>query len=109
MKTHTEKGYRIINASSELGNVAKCVLTHHERWDVKGYPLGLKGEEIPIISRIISIVDAYDVMTTDRVYKKAMTKEEAINELSRCSGTQFDSQITKTFIKYIKELSYVLR
>ncbi|RDY25578.1 diguanylate cyclase [Romboutsia weinsteinii] len=105
MKTHTEKGYRIINASSELGNVAKCVLTHHERWDGKGYPLGLKGEEIPIISRIISIVDAYDVMTTDRVYKKAMTKKEAIYELNRCSGTQFDPYITKNFIKYIRELA----
>ncbi|MGL5313672.1 MAG: sensor domain-containing diguanylate cyclase/phosphohydrolase [Peptostreptococcaceae bacterium] len=103
MKTHTEKGYRIINASSELHNVAKCVLTHHERWDGKGYPLGLKGEEIPLISRIISIVDSYDVMTHDRIYKKAMKKEEAIKEIKRCSGTQFDPKIVQYFIEYINE------
>lgn len=101
MKTHTEKGYRIINASSELDNVAKCVLTHHERWDGKGYPLGLKGEEIPLISRIINIVDSYDVMTNERVYKKAMSKESALNELLRCSGTQFEPNIVQCFIEYI--------
>lgn len=103
MKTHTEKGYRIINASSELHNVAKCVLTHHEKWDGKGYPLGLKGEEIPLISRIISIVDSYDVMTHDRIYKKAISKEDAIRELKVCSGTQFDPNIVKYFIEYLNE------
>jgi len=103
MKTHTEKGYRIINASSELGNVAKCILTHHERWDGCGYPLGLKGEEIPLMARIINIVDSYDVMTTDRIYKIAMEKDEAIKELKKCSGTQFDPEIVKYFIGYIEE------
>lgn len=98
IKTHAEKGYRIINACSELNNVAKYVLTHHERWDGTGYPLGLKGEEIPLIARIISIVDAYDVMTHDRAYKKAKSKEEAIEELKRESGSQFDPSITKAFI-----------
>jgi diguanylate cyclase (GGDEF)-like protein len=102
MKTHTEKGYRIINASSELGNVAKCVLTHHERWDGCGYPLGLKGEEIPLMARIINIVDSYDVMTTDRIYKRAMGKDEAIKELKKCSGTQFDPEIVECFIGYIE-------
>jgi len=102
MKTHTEKGYRIINASSELGNVAKCVLTHHERWDGCGYPLGLKGEEIPLMARIINIADSYDVMTTDRIYKKAMGKDEAIKELKKCSGTQFDPRIVECFIGYIE-------
>lgn len=102
MKTHAEKGYRIINASSELGNVAKCVLTHHERWDGTGYPLGLAKEEIPLIARIINVVDSYDIMTTNKIYKKAVNKEEAIEELKRCSGTQFDPQIVNCFIDYIK-------
>ena len=97
VKTHSEKGYRIINASSDLDNVAKCVLSHHERWDGKGYPLGLKGEEIPLVSRIISVVDAYDVMTNDRPYRKALKHKSAMEELERCSGTQFDPAIVKEF------------
>lgn len=101
MKTHTEKGYRIINASSELGNVAKGVLTHHERWDGTGYPLGLAEKEIPLAARIINVVDSYDVMTNDRVYKKAMDKDEAIKELENCSGTQFDPKIVECFVEYI--------
>lgn len=103
MKTHTEKGYRIINASSELGNVAKCVLAHHEKWDGSGYPLGLKKDEIPLISRIINIADSYDVMTTDRPYKKAMSKEKAMCELKTCSGTQFDPNLVKYFIEFLEE------
>ncbi|HEY5557817.1 MAG TPA: HD domain-containing phosphohydrolase [Acetobacterium sp.] len=70
MKTHSEKGYRIIKASSELQNVALGVLHHHERWDGTGYPMGLKGAEIPLFARIITLVDSYDVMTNDRIYKK---------------------------------------
>ncbi|MEG1254363.1 HD domain-containing phosphohydrolase [Clostridium sp.] len=104
MKTHTEKGYRIINASSELVNVAKCVLTHHERWDGKGYPLGIEGQEIPLMARVISMVDAYDVMTNGGVYKKAMSKEESIKELKRCSGTQFDPSLVKLFLEYLEEV-----
>lgn len=104
MKTHSEKGYRIINASSELDNVAKCVLMHHEKWDGSGYPLGIAGEEIPLMARIIAIADSYDVMTHDRVYRKAMGKEDAIKELKRCSGTQFDPNLVDIFLKYLKEL-----
>lgn len=103
MKTHAEKGYRIINAASELVNVAKCVLAHHERWDGGGYPLGIAGEKIPLFSRIISVADSFDVMTQERVYKKAMTKEEAVKELLRCSGTQFDPYIVKIFIDYLTD------
>ncbi len=104
MKTHAEKGYRIINASSELDNVAKCVLMHHEKWDGSGYPLGIAGEEIPLMARIIAIADSYDVMTHDRVYRKAMGKEDAIKELKRCSGTQFDPNLVDIFLKYLKEV-----
>lgn len=101
LKTHSEKGYRIIHACGELINVGKCVLTHHERWDGTGYPLGLKGEEIPLMARIISVVDAYDVMTHDRTYKKAKSKQMAIEELRRCSGSQFDPSIVDLFIDYL--------
>ncbi|SCJ47335.1 Cyclic di-GMP phosphodiesterase response regulator RpfG [uncultured Clostridium sp.] len=101
MKTHSEKGYRILHAMGELENVAKCVLCHHEKWDGTGYPLGLKEDEIPLISRIISIVDAYDVMTSNRPYKKPMTKESAIAELMRCSGTQFDPFLVNIFINSV--------
>ena len=77
-------------------------MSHHERWDGKGYPLGLKGEEIPLISRIISVVDAYDVMTNDRPYRKALKHESAMEELERCSGTQFDPAIVKEFKIFMK-------
>lgn len=104
MKTHTEKGYRIINASSELYTVAKCVLTHHERWDGKGYPLGLKGDEIPLVSRIINIADSFDVMTNNRPYKNKKSKNEAIKELKRCAGTQFDPALVHYFMEYINDI-----
>lgn len=102
MKTHAEKGYRIINASSDLDTIAKYVLGHHEKWDGSGYPLGLKGVEIPLISRIINVVDSYDVMTNNRPYKKAMAQKEALYELERCSGTQFDPKIVNIFKEYMK-------
>lgn len=101
MKTHSEKGYRILQAMGELENVAKCVLCHHEKWDGTGYPLGLKEQEIPLISRIISIADAYDVMRSERTYKKPMSKEDAILELKHCSGSQFDPFLVDTFINYV--------
>lgn len=101
VKTHTEKGYRILNESSELGNVAKSVLTHHERWDGNGYPFGLKEDEIPIMARIISVVDAYEAMINSKVYKKAINKEQAVDELRRCANKQFDPKIVDIFIEYI--------
>lgn len=103
VKTHTEKGYRIVKASNQLDNVAKGVLTHHERWDGKGYPLKLKGDRIPLIARIVSIADAYDAMTNNSLYKKALSEEEAIAELNRCSGKQFDPHIVNIFVEYLKE------
>lgn len=104
IKTHSEKGYRIINASSDLNNVAKCVLGHHERWDGKGYPLGLKGEEIPLISRIISVADSYDVITNDRPYRKGVDHKSAMKEIERCSGTQFDPMVVEEFKKYMNNI-----
>ncbi|MBC6004490.1 MAG: diguanylate cyclase [Paeniclostridium sordellii] len=103
IKTHTEKGYRILQASNELSNVARGVLTHHERYDGGGYPLGLKGEEIPIMARIVNVVDSYDAMITDRGYNKVKTKEEAIEEIEKCRGKQFDPNIADIFINILKK------
>lgn len=104
IKMHTVKGYEIARITPELVDIAEYILHHHERWDGTGYPSQLKGEEIPLLSRIISIIDSHDVMTHDRVYHKAMTEEEAIAEIKRCSGTQFDPHIAKVFIELLEEI-----
>ncbi|MDM8534186.1 diguanylate cyclase [Clostridiaceae bacterium HSG29] len=101
IKRHPEIGFKIANSYPKLNRIAEGILSHHERWDGKGYPRGLKGEEIPFLARIITIVDAYDAMITTRPYKKQMTKEEAIKELINCSGTQFDSDLVKIFIEKV--------
>jgi diguanylate cyclase (GGDEF)-like protein len=97
MKKHTEIGYRIAQSSNELSQIAECVLSHHERWDGNGYPFKLKGEEIPLLSRIIAVIDAYDVMTHARPYKQPISHKEAVQELLHCSGTQFDPAIVTIF------------
>jgi len=101
MKKHPEVGFRIAQATSELVPIAKYILCHHERWDGKGYPQGLIGEKMPLLSRILAVVDAFDAMTNDRSYRVAMTKEEAIEEIRRGSGTQFDPDITQLFLNLI--------
>jgi len=101
MKRHTEIGYRIAKASPDLAHISDWILKHHERWDGKGYPYGLKGEEIPIQCRVLAIVDAYDAMTNDRPYRKAMSKEMAIEEIIKCAGTQFDPILAEKFIKLL--------
>lgn len=79
-------------------SLAEDVLAHHERFDGHGYPRGLKGEQIPLIGRIICIADAYEAMISDRSYRKGMAHESALAEIIRCSGTQFDPTITQAFI-----------
>ena len=103
MKTHTEKGYRIASASKELKPIGEYILHHHERWDGGGYPGGLAGDEIPLLSRIITVVDSHDVMVHDRPYHKAMSREAAEAELRRCSGTQFDPKLVEVFLEVLKE------
>lgn len=102
MQKHPEIGYRILSAVNEMSEIAEYVLAHHESFDGKGYPKGLKGEEIPYLARIITVADAFDAMTSDRTYRKAMTYEEAYDELRRVSGIQFDSTIVETFIEYLE-------
>ena len=102
MRTHPEIGYRIAHTVPELANIADYILAHHERWDGKGYPKGLVGKEIPLLSRILSVVDAYDAMTQDRSYRKALAVSEAKEELRRHAGTQFDPQIVDVFLTYLE-------
>lgn len=98
IKSHPEIGYRILSSVHDMAEMAEYVLSHHERWDGTGYPRGLKGTEIPYLSRIIGVVDAYDAMTRDRAYRKAMTEEAAIKELEDNAGIQFDPEIVSVFL-----------
>lgn len=99
MKKHTEIGYRIASSTQELSHIADYILSHHERWDGSGYPRALRGTEIPKCVRVLSIVDAYDAMTSQRPYKKPIPHELAVKEIIRCSGTQFDPELVKIFAK----------
>ena len=103
IKKHPEVGYRIIRTAEEFSYVAEEILAHHERWDGKGYPQGLQGEDIPYLARLLNIIDSYDVMSNGRPYKKKMSSEEIIEEIERCSGKQFDPDLAKEFITCLKE------
>ncbi|NLI53143.1 MAG: PAS domain S-box protein [Clostridiales bacterium] len=103
MRTHPEIGYRIAMASPDFASVAELILTHHERWDGTGYPNHLSGEKIPLLSRILAVADAYDAMTKDRVYRKALSREVAMEEIRRNAGTQFDPQIAQVFLDVLPE------
>jgi diguanylate cyclase (GGDEF)-like protein len=101
IRKHPEIGYRIANSSPEMVPVAEGILSHHEWWNGAGYPRMLFGKEIPLASRIISVVDAYDVMIYGRPYKKALSKQEALVEIKRCAGSQFDPLISQVFLKIL--------
>jgi len=100
---HPEKGYRIVKASIDLAEIGDLILKHHEHWDGEGYPLGLEGNEIPIECRIFSIIDAYDAMISQRRYRESLAHEDAIAELKRRSGTQFDPDLVEKFIEIIQQ------
>ncbi|MFL0164210.1 HD domain-containing phosphohydrolase [Candidatus Clostridium helianthi] len=101
IKRHPEIGYRILSTVNEMSEIAKYVLSHHEMWNGEGYPKGIKDIDIPFESRIISIVDAYDAMTSERPYRKALSEEFAIEELKRNSGIQFDPELVNLFIEKV--------
>ncbi|MBM7555824.1 diguanylate cyclase [Halanaerobacter jeridensis] len=101
MKNHSEAGYRIASATDEFAHIAEEILHHHEWWDGSGYPKGLQGEEIPLLARVIAIIDAYEVMTSGRSYQEAISKKEAEKELENCSGKQFDPRLVEMFLELV--------
>jgi len=102
-KEHVAYGEDLIE--DYFRSIAKIVANHHERHDGKGYPRGLKGKDIPLASRIIAVSDCFDAMTTKRAYNSPKRKEEAIKELKRCSGTQFDPKVVDAFVEVIREMT----
>lgn len=103
IEKHVLRGYYMLDGFSELEEVIKGVKSHHERYNGLGYPEGLAEDSIPLIGRIIAVVDAYDAMTNDRPYRKARTKQEAIEELKKFSGKQFDPEIVEVFVKILEQ------
>ena len=101
IERHPEIGWRLLSSTNEFSVLAQFVLSHHEKWDGSGYPHGIKGKEIPLESRIIAVADAYDAMTSERSYRKALCKDAATKELTRCSGTQFDPEIVDVFVNQV--------
>ncbi len=106
MKKHSEIGYRILSTVSEFSEIAEYVLRHQERWDGKGYPDNLKGDDIPVQARIIAIADAFDAMTVKRSYRDAMSETEAVAEIKKYAGSQFDPEIARIFVEKVINLPW---
>jgi diguanylate cyclase (GGDEF)-like protein len=98
MKKHAETGFRIARATEEFAHVADGILSHHEKWDGTGYPQGLKGKDIPLLARITTIADAFEVMSNGRPYKKALEPKVIIAEFEKCAGTHFDPELVEHFL-----------
>ena len=103
IREHPKIGARILLRMAALREAIPYVLYHHERWDGHGYPSGKAGEEIPVEARVLAIADAFDAMTSDRPYRRALTRAEALAEVERCSGTQFDPAIAHIFLELFAE------
>lgn len=99
IKMHSMIGYNIVRKVRILHPVAAIVRSHHERMDGRGYPDGLQGDEIPMEARIVAVADSYDAMTSQRLYKVCVSPAEAVNEVKRCAGTQFDADVVEAFIQ----------
>jgi diguanylate cyclase (GGDEF)-like protein len=104
MRQHVEFGETIVRGISQIADAIEPVATHHERYDGMGYPRGLKGEDIPLLGRILAVVDAYSAMTLDRPYRKALTHAQAVEELKKGAGTQFDPRIVDAFLSVIDDI-----
>jgi diguanylate cyclase (GGDEF)-like protein/PAS domain S-box-containing protein len=102
MKRHCEIGYRIALSAPELIPIADWILKHHEWWDGRGYPFGINGEEIPVECRLLAIADAYEVLTSARPYRKTLSRAEAVAELQRYTGTQFDPKLLEKFVQMLE-------
>jgi HD-GYP domain-containing protein (c-di-GMP phosphodiesterase class II) len=100
MKKHPEYGWAVLRMLPGFERAALDILHHHERVDGKGYPAGLRETEIPIVSRIVSVIDAFDAMVSSRPYRKGLPYEEAVRRLIEASGTQFDSAVVKSFLSF---------
>ncbi|UCG53624.1 MAG: HD domain-containing protein [Candidatus Latescibacterota bacterium] len=105
VRSHVKMGASMLKALGEMHPVVPLILHHHEAYDGSGYPDGLKGEQIPLMSRVLSVADTYDAMTSDRPYRQAMSKADAIAELKRCSGTSFDPKVVNVFLEILEEQS----
>lgn len=103
MQRHSEIGYRIAKTAPELRHIADWILMHHEWWDGNGYPLGIKGKDIPIESRILAIADAYDAMTSNRPYRRGCSPKDAVCEIMRWAGIQFDPELAQHLRAIIEE------
>ena len=101
MRKHPEIGFRIAQNNVDLAPISEYILSHHERWDGNGYPRGLRGDDIPILARILAVADAYDAMTNERVYRKAMSNDAAASEILRNAGSQFDPRIARLFVEQV--------
>ncbi len=99
MRRHARIGYEMLKDIPFLAGAAEIVACHHERWDGKGYPRGLAGEQIPLGARIFALADAFDAMATDRPYRRARSYEECKAEIVRCAGTQFDPRVVEAFLR----------
>jgi diguanylate cyclase (GGDEF)-like protein len=103
IKKHSEIGYRIANSSPELAPIAEAILAHHEHWNGRGYPQNLEGEKIPLLARILAIVEAYDVMLRGSSYKAPMTEIQACREIQNQAGKQFDPRLVEVFLKLVHQ------
>ena len=103
MKTHVEKSVEMIRFLPNMDYVIPAVVSHHERYDGKGYPNGIKGKDIPVLGRILAVCDSFDAMISRRAYKEALSVEYAVGELERGKGTQFDPEAAQAFIEMVEE------
>lgn len=99
IRKHPEMGYRILRDIPQLKDLLPGVLYHHERWDGRGYPKGLRGEDIPYVARLIGLADSFDAMSSTRTYRSAMAREQVLEEIIRCAGSQFDPELAPIFVR----------